>query len=146
MKLFVAFSTAIVFLLSMPIHAQWVKVPPAKIPRTADGKPNPSAPAPRLPDGKPDLSGIWEPVNNRYVQNIAADLKPGEIQPWAQKSKFQQCRENLPSCFPAKVPKVWAWAKSWPRNIWLRGKLLRKLTTPLATPFLTCASTARKRS
>src|SRR5207245_10042318 len=86
MKIKVAFFLMGVFLLSVPAHAQWLKVPPAKVPRTADGKPNLSAPAPRLPDGKPDLSGIWEPANNRYVQNIAADLKPEDVpyQPWAK--------------------------------------------------------------
>ena len=74
MKVKVAFFLMGVFLLSVPLQAQWVKVPPAKVPRTPDGKPNLSAPALKLPDGKPDLSGIWEPFNNRYVQNIAADL------------------------------------------------------------------------
>ena len=49
----------VLFLISMPLWAQWTKVPLETIPRTADGKPNLSAPAPRLPDGKPDLSGVW---------------------------------------------------------------------------------------
>src|SRR2546427_12125690 len=86
MKIEFAFFLVGVFLVCAPLEAQWVKVPPAKIPRTADNKPNLSASAPRLPDGKPDLSGIWEPVNNRYVQNIAADLKPEDVpyQPWAK--------------------------------------------------------------
>jgi hypothetical protein len=40
-------------------HAQWVKYPDARTPRTKDGKPNLTAPAPRL-NGKPDLSGLWQ--------------------------------------------------------------------------------------
>src|SRR5262245_66546796 len=68
-----------------PVFAQWTKVPAPAIPRTPDGKPNLSAPAPRLADGKPDLSGVWQP-NGKYVQNLAADLKPEEVpyQPWAK--------------------------------------------------------------
>ena len=70
----------------MPLWAQWAKVPLDAIPRTADGKPNLSAPAPRLPDGKPDLSGVWSPNANRFLRDIAVDLKPGEVpyQPWAK--------------------------------------------------------------
>ncbi|MBI4887076.1 MAG: hypothetical protein HY824_08280 [Acidobacteria bacterium] len=66
--------------------AQWTKIPQTGVPRAADGKPNLSAPAPRLPDGRPDLSGVWAAPGGRYVQNVAADLKPGEVpyQPWAK--------------------------------------------------------------
>jgi hypothetical protein len=40
---------------------------------------------PRNAEGKLDLSGIWRaPRNSPYLRNIAVDLKPGEIQPWAQ--------------------------------------------------------------
>jgi hypothetical protein len=69
-----------------PASAQWFKLTTPGIPRTADGKPNLSAPAPRGPDGKPSLNGIWQ-MNGRYLQNIAADLKPDEVpyQPWAEK-------------------------------------------------------------
>src|ERR1041385_8410413 len=45
--------------LGTTISAQWVKLPLAGTPRTADGKPNLSAPAPRAVDGHVDLSGIW---------------------------------------------------------------------------------------
>jgi hypothetical protein len=68
-----------------PASAQWFHIPTPETPRTADGKPNLAAPAPRLPDGKPDLSGIWQ-VNGKYLQDIAADLKPEEI-PWRPESK-----------------------------------------------------------
>lgn len=68
-----------------PLAAQWLQHPTPGIPRTPDGKPNLTAPAPRTPDGKVDLSGLWQRTNNqRYRRNIAADLKPEEIQPWAR--------------------------------------------------------------
>src|SRR5262245_25696069 len=57
-------SVAILVLMGLPVYAQWKNVPPAKVPRSADGKPDLSAPAPRSPDGHPDLSGIWEPVGS----------------------------------------------------------------------------------
>jgi hypothetical protein len=82
-------------LLSVPLGAQWLTYKMPGIPRTADGKPNLSAPAPRTPDGKPDLSGIWRPQRNSvYLNNITADLKPSEIQPWAQ-AVYQQHVANL---------------------------------------------------
>ena len=75
---------AIVSLLSAPLPAQWLNHPTPGIPRTANGKPNLTAPAPRTPDGKPDLSGIWQRTVAKYNSNIAADLKPGEVQPSAE--------------------------------------------------------------
>src|SRR5579864_5876092 len=82
-------------LLSMPLTAQWLTYKTLGIPRTPDGKPNLSAPAPRAADGKPDLSGIWRgPMRSVYTQNIAADLKPNEIQPWAR-GVYQEHVRNL---------------------------------------------------
>ena len=69
--------------LTTPLAAQWLKHPTPGIPRTADGKPNLAAPAPRTLDGKPDLSGLWQRLST-YDRNIAADLKSGEVQPWAE--------------------------------------------------------------
>ena len=90
-----AFATAtIVFMLSAPVAAQWLKHPTPGIPRTADGKPNLTAPAPRTPDGKPDLSGLWQRISPKYERNIAADLKAGEVQPWAE-ALVQQRLEDL---------------------------------------------------
>jgi hypothetical protein len=74
---------ALMLLMCVPGAAQWHNYPTPGIPRTADGKPNLSAPAPRTADGKPDLSGIWRTTASRYTLNVAADLKAGEIQPWA---------------------------------------------------------------
>ena len=69
---------------STPLAAQWLQHQTPGIPRTPDGKANLTAPAPRTPDGKPDLSGLWTKVSPKYARNIAADLKPEEIQPWAR--------------------------------------------------------------
>src|SRR6266849_7460035 len=80
--------------LTTPLAAQWLTHPTPGIPRTADGKPNLAAPAPRTPDGKPDLSGLWNRVSPKYGANIAADLKPGDVPPWAQ-TLVQQRVENL---------------------------------------------------
>jgi hypothetical protein len=70
--------------MSTSITAQWLNLPTQGIPRTADGKPNLAAPAPRTTDGKPDLSGLWMlNAGPGHLANVAAELKPMEIQPWA---------------------------------------------------------------
>jgi len=92
---------------------QWTNIP-QPVPRTADGKPNLSAPAPRLPGGRPDLSGLWAGPAGRYVQNLAADLKPGEVPytPWAKALVDERAggareRENpTTNCLPAGVPRI----------------------------------------
>jgi hypothetical protein len=76
------------------LQAQWVNYPTPGIPRLANGQPNLAAPAPRTSDGKPDLSGVWNRLSPKYRVNIAADLKPGEVQPWA-KDLVQQRTENF---------------------------------------------------
>jgi hypothetical protein len=92
MKAFLIALTAVA--LSAPASAQWLNQPTAGLPRTPDGKPNLSAPAPRTADGKPDLSGLWTKISPKYSRNIAADLKPDEIQPWAR-ALVEQRREDL---------------------------------------------------
>ena len=78
--------------LSTTAHAQWINERTPNIPRLADGKPNLSAPAPRTAEGKPDFSGIWIATpDSAYLMNIAADLQPGDVQPWAQ----QQATERM---------------------------------------------------
>ena len=84
----------IVSALAVPVAAQWVHYPTAGTPRTADGKPNLTAPVKRTSDGKADLSGIWQRIAPTYRRNIAADLKPEEIQPWAR-DLVEQRREDL---------------------------------------------------
>ena len=116
-------SSITALLLVASLQAQWVKVPPANVPRTADGKPNLSAPVPRLPDGKPDLSGIWRP-DNRYdgePANFAADLKAGDVpfQPWAKalyderKTGAQSRNDPSAQCLPQGVPRVNAAPGLW---------------------------------
>src|SRR5215510_1921274 len=80
--------------LSASLTAQWLNQPTSGIPRTSDGKPNLAAPAPRTPDGKPDLSGLWNRISPKYHRNIAADLKPEDIQPSAQ-ALVEQRREDF---------------------------------------------------
>jgi len=74
---------AAVLTISAPLGAQWLNQPTKGLPRTADGRPNLSAPAPRTADGKPDFSGLWNRLSPKYARNIAADLAPGDVLPWA---------------------------------------------------------------
>jgi len=80
--------------LTATLAAQWLSQPTEGIPRAPDGKPNLAAPAPRTRDGKPDLSGLWTKISPKYSRNIAADLKPEEVQPWAR-DLVEQRREDL---------------------------------------------------
>jgi len=114
-------SIAIVVLICMPVYGQWAKVPTAGIPRGPDGKVNLSAPAPRSPDGHPDLSGIWESGSAKYIQDIAADLKPGDVpfQPWAKALVDQRAdgshsgEDPFANCLPQGVPRVNASPPPW---------------------------------
>jgi hypothetical protein len=80
--------------MSVPLAAQYLKHPTPGIPRLPDGKPNLTAPAPRASDGKPDLSGLWRLNPKGNPANLAADLKPSEIQPWAE-ALYKQRMEDL---------------------------------------------------
>lgn len=96
-------------LLPAAAWAQWFNYPTPAIPRLADGKPNLSAPAPRTPDGKPDLSGVWRGAGPLYRFNIAQDLGPNDVQPWAEALFLQRVRDArkdspLAKCFPVSVP------------------------------------------
>jgi hypothetical protein len=86
--------TIAMLMLSARLPAQWLNRPTPGIPRTANGKPNLAAPAPRSADGKPDLTGLWQRISPKYDMNIAADLKPGEVQPWAE-ALVQRRQEDL---------------------------------------------------
>src|SRR5438128_7136516 len=106
---------AVLFLCVMPlsVSAQWLNLPTAGIPRTADGQPDLSAAAPRTADGKPDFSGVWQADTQAYFGNLAAGLKPEDVpmQPWAK--TLQQQREDnahaddpLAHCLPHGVPRI----------------------------------------
>jgi hypothetical protein len=83
------------FALGVSVSAQWLNLPTPGLPRTANGKPNLAAPAPQTADGKPDLSGLWMlNAGPGHIANITADLKAGEIQPWADKL-YKQRLGNL---------------------------------------------------
>jgi hypothetical protein len=80
------FAFAVAAILAGPLSAQWLHTPTQGVPRSADGKLDVTAPAPKAADGHPDLSGVWMP-NTRALQDLAVDLKPGDVpyQPWAEK-------------------------------------------------------------
>jgi hypothetical protein len=97
-------------LLCVSTSAQWLSYPTPGTPRTPDGKPNLAALPPRTSDGKPDLSGIWRgPGGGSYDRNVARDLKPSDIQPWAEAIYQQRIRDmgkGAPraNCLPDPFP------------------------------------------
>src|SRR3954467_14909589 len=100
---------SVAVLLSASAGAQWINYPTPGTPRLPDGKPNLAAPAPRAADGKPDLSGVWRGAGPISRFNIAQDLKPEDIQPWAEALFLQRVRDSrkdspLAKCQPVSVP------------------------------------------
>jgi hypothetical protein len=118
----ILFLTAVVLLLPISyLNAQWINVPPPNAPRTASGEINLKAPAPRRPDGKPDLTGAWSSEDNRYLTNIARDMKAEDFpfQPWSKKL-FDERKDGSHSredpdahCLPQGVPKIDSVAYPW---------------------------------
>jgi hypothetical protein len=126
-----------VLMLSAPLAAQWMKLPTPGIPRTSNGKPNLTAPAPRTADGKPDFSGLWQRVSPKYASNIAADLKPGEVQPSAealvQRRKEDLGRDHMSlQCLP------------WGPNYASSGRMTKIIQTPNEIVMLDEALTYRQ--
>jgi len=93
-------------LIGLPVFGQWA-MPAGK-------KTSLTAPAPRRTDGKPDISGVWNPNGNRFVRDIAVDLKPGAVpfQPWAEAVYKERLtgahskEESDANCLPQGVPKI----------------------------------------
>jgi len=108
-------SIAVGGLICAPVYGQWVKVPAGGIPKRPDGKPNLSAPAPRSADGHPDLSGVWESGSAKYILDIAADLKPGDVpfQPWAKSLVDQRAARIRQLLAPRGVPRISASPPPW---------------------------------
>src|SRR3984893_2702453 len=107
-------SVAMAALFAASTFGQWTITTPG-IPRLANGKPNLSAPAPRTSDGKPDLTGIWQAGRAGaagqygYDYNVAQDLPPDAVTPWAQsvrQQRVQNFRKDSPlsHCMPVSVP------------------------------------------
>jgi hypothetical protein len=78
---------------AMVLNAQWLNHPNAGTPRLTNGRPNLAAPPPKTPEGKPDFSGVWNRISPKYHVNIAADLKPDEVHPWAKTLAAQRTED-----------------------------------------------------
>jgi hypothetical protein len=90
-------------LLSTTLYAQWLNEPTRGIPRTADGKADLSAPAPRTAEGRPDFTGLWlTPFHPGYLINLAADLDPEDVRPWAVQT-FNTRLDDLAKDDPATI-------------------------------------------
>jgi len=99
---------AFALLLPAAGAAQWLNYPTPGTPRLPDGTPDLSAPAPRTAEGTPDLSGVWRGGGPLYRFNIAQDLEPGEVRPWAAALFLERVRDSrkdspLARCLPVSV-------------------------------------------
>jgi hypothetical protein len=114
-------SALLALAFAAPAGAQWWLDVPSNAPRNAKGEIDLNAPAPRAKDGKPDLTGIWNPNGNRYLRNIAVDLKPEDVpyQPWAkqvadERADGSHSREDPDAnCLPQGVPRIGAAPAPW---------------------------------
>src|SRR5262245_46819517 len=84
------------------VSAQWLNYSTPGIPRLPDGKANLAAPPPKTEDGKPDLSGLWAIKYMPYNTDIATDLEPEAVQPWAA-ALTKQRAENLGKDDPSSL-------------------------------------------
>jgi hypothetical protein len=96
----------------IPASAQWTKVPLRGLPMK-NGQVDMTGPAPHTADGRPDLSGVWQ-GETRFLQNLAVDLKPGELMmlPWAEaltnerKTGKHAAEEPQANCLPPGIPRI----------------------------------------
>jgi len=59
---------------SVSLSAQWPQHRAAAAPRAADGRVNMQGPVPRTAAGTPDLSGVWENIGWRELQQVSNDV------------------------------------------------------------------------
>ena len=104
---------AVVSLLAASsLHAQWLRIPTAGIPRLPNGRANLTAPAPRAPDGRPTLAGLWRP-QQPLIGDISTGMKSGETipyRPWAETLYKQRVANNAKddptsNCIVGGVPR-----------------------------------------
>ena len=99
MRLSAMAAVALVVGLGAPAGAQWLKDKTPGLPRDKDGKPQLDAPTPKEASVTPSLSGIWRVDPGGYLDNIASDLKPGEVLPWAD-ALFKRRSEEFATGHP----------------------------------------------
>jgi hypothetical protein len=127
------FPVAMLLMIAVAAHGQWIDYKVAGVPRTADGMPNLAAAAPRV-NSKADFSGLWmtdaapegwvdkaipgmrllavpgdDPAMlPKYFINVLADYAPDDIQVTPDGQKLMaQARANVPGgvrCLPAGFP------------------------------------------
>jgi hypothetical protein len=100
MKTIIPIATVVLlYAASSTLLAQWPKLVPPSIPKTADGRPDMNAPTPRTPDGKPDLSGVWETIPGRRPPGPAIAAEgTGELPPSG--SVFGNVGDQIPGGAP----------------------------------------------